>query len=91
MLTIREYDDHHFSLAIWFVMQIIDSRTYAFLDSQTLRERSARDTLFKMGADKFLLHMACDGNQNDRLIWIDSRSALLWINQEENDYGMHWE
>ena len=72
-------------------MQIIASRTYAFLDSQTLLEGLARDTLCRIGGDKFLLHMACDGNQNARLVWIDSRSALLWINQEENDYGMNWE
>jgi len=67
------------------------SRTYAFFDSHTLLEGSARDTLFKVGENDFLLHVATEDSSNDRIVWFDSRSALLWINQEEDDYGMNWE
>ena len=72
-------------------MQIIASRKYAFLDSQTLLEGSARDTLLKISENNFLLHMGLEDSPNDRIVWFDSRSALLWINQEEDDYGMNWE
>ena len=71
-------------------MQVIASRAYAFLNTQTLLEGLARDTLFKISENNFLLHLATEGSQNDRLVWFDSRSALLWINQEENDYGINW-
>ncbi|RTL75070.1 MAG: hypothetical protein EKK35_23640 [Bradyrhizobiaceae bacterium] len=72
-------------------MQLIASRTYPFLDTQSLTEKFARDTLVKIGENTFLLHMAADDSPNDRIIWFDSRAALLWINEEENDYGMSWE
>jgi hypothetical protein len=26
----------------------------------------------------------------DRLIWLDSRSALMWVNASAEDYGMEW-
>lgn len=76
---------------VWFVMQIIGSRTYNFLDSQTLLEVLARDTLFKVGENDFALHMATEDGPNDRIVWLDSRSALLWINEDESDYGINWE
>lgn len=72
-------------------MQIIASRTYNFLDSETLLDGFARDTLFKVSEGNFLLHMAADDSSNDRIVRFDSRSALLWINQDESDYGINWE
>ena len=72
-------------------MQLIVSRTYAFLDSQTLSERLARDALFKISENEFLLHMTPEGSEDDRLLLFDGRSALLWINQEEADYGLNWQ
>jgi hypothetical protein len=26
----------------------------------------------------------------DRLIWLDSRSALMWVSASEEEYGMEW-
>ena len=72
-------------------MQLIVSRTYAFLDSQTLSERLASDALFKISENEFMLHMTSEGSEDDRLLWFDGRSALLWINQEEADYGLNWQ
>ena len=80
---------------IWrhrFVMQLICSRTYPFLDAQTLVERQARDTLVKIGENEFLLHMTSDDDaQRDRLVRFDSRAALVWINQQVDEYGIDWE
>ena len=75
-----------------FVMQLICSRIYPFLDTQTLEERQARDTLLKIGENEFLLHMMSDGGATeDRLRWLDCRAALLWINQEPEEFGVDWE
>ena len=72
-------------------MQFICSRTYPFLDSQTLVERQARDTLLKIGENEFVLHMASDdGVEEERLVWFDCRSALLWISQEAEEYDFDW-
>lgn len=46
----------------YFVMQVIASRKYTFLDSQTLSEELARDTLIKVGENDFALHMASEAS-----------------------------
>jgi hypothetical protein len=71
-------------------MQLINSRTYPFLDGQTLVERMARDSLFRISENEFLLYMtSADGAEEDRLVWLDGRAALLWINQTADEYGMN--
>jgi hypothetical protein len=73
-------------------MQLICSRLYPFLDTQTLVERQARDTLLRVGENEFLLHMTSDdGVQEERLVRLDSRAALVWINQRVDEYGVDWE
>lgn len=72
-------------------MQVIASRKYPFLDSQTLAERQACDTLLRVGENEFLLHMTSENDiEEDRLVWFDGRAALLWINQETEEYGRDW-
>jgi hypothetical protein len=73
------------------IMQLIDSRTYPFLCAQTLAERQARDSLFKISENEFLLHMTSEDDKEDRLFWLDNRAALLWINQTTDEYGIDWE
>ena len=72
-------------------MQLIASRSYPFLDAQTLAERSAQDTLVRVGECEFLLHMTADDGVEERLIRFDCRAALVWISQEEHEYGINWE
>ena len=73
-------------------MQLICFRTYPFLDTQTLEERQARDTLLRIGENEFLLHMTSDDVvQEERLFRFDSRAALVWINQQVDEYGVDWE
>ena len=73
-------------------MQLISSRTYPFLDGQTLVERQARDTLLRIDENEFLLHMMSDDDVGEeRLVWLDCRSALLWISQEAEEYGIDWQ
>jgi PilZ domain len=73
-------------------MQLIVSRTYPFLDTKTLVERQARDTLLRIGENEFILHMTSDGGaEEERLVWFDCRAALLWISQDTDEYGSDWE
>jgi hypothetical protein len=73
-------------------IELLVSRTYPFIDSHALAERQARDTLFRMPDGSFLLHMSASGpTDNDRFVWIDSRSALVWINAAPDEFGMEWE
>jgi hypothetical protein len=72
-------------------MQLISSRTYPYLDTQTLVERQARDTLLRINENEFLLHMTSDDCvEEERLVWFDCRAALLWINQEAEEFGIDW-
>ena len=74
------------------MMLLIDSRTYPFLCAQTLAERQARDSLFKISENEFLLYMSSEHDtEEDRLLWLDNRAALLWINETTDEYGMDWE
>ena len=74
-------------------MQLIASRTYPFLDSLSLEGRIARDCLFKAADGAFLLYMK-SGNgaecEDDRLIRLDFRAALLWLSACEDEYGNEW-
>lgn len=72
-------------------MQLIASRSYPFLDDQTLAERNAHDTLLRVGESEFLLYMTSDNGAEERLIRFDCRAALVWINQEGDEFGANWQ
>ncbi len=74
-------------------MDLLGSRIYPFIDSETLVEHQARDTLFRMTDGTFLLHLSSSGRplDDDRLIRIDSRAALMWINATPDEFGAEWE
>jgi hypothetical protein len=74
-------------------MDLLISRTYPFIDSQSLVEHQARDSLFRFPDGAFLLHLSSSGRplENDRLVWIDCRTALIWINAAPEDFGSEWQ
>jgi hypothetical protein len=73
-------------------IELLVSRTYPFIDSEALAERQARDTLFRMPDGSFVLHLSSNRtDHDDRLVWIDCRSALVWINAAPEEFGMEWE
>jgi hypothetical protein len=74
-------------------MQLVASRSYPFLDSLSLEERTARDCLFRVAGGTFLLYMKTqnDAEESDhRLIHLDCRAALLWLNACEDEFGKEW-
>ncbi|HEY9153916.1 MAG TPA: hypothetical protein VIM69_02225 [Opitutaceae bacterium] len=68
-------------------MKLVATHEYSYLDVQSLDERQARDTLFRYGENCFLLHMTPGEGEKDKILWLDSRAALLWINQTVEEYG----
>ena len=73
-------------------MRLVATRKYSFIAVQTLTECQACDSLFKVAENGFVLHMNSDeASEDERLVWLDSRAALLWINQTTDEYGMNWE
>ena len=74
-------------------MQLLASRTYPFIDSDSLEERQARDSLFRTDNGAFVLHLSSSHTSNDcdRLLWLSGRSALIWINNSTEDFGTEWE
>jgi hypothetical protein len=80
-----------FAWLMRFAMQLLASRTYTFIDSQSLVECQARDTLFRVDGS-FVLHMSSRDrpDDDDRLVWFDSRAALMWINATSDEFGAEW-
>jgi hypothetical protein len=75
-------------------MQMISTRAIAFLDVQSLAPGQAREALFRDGDGSFLLYL-CDGEPwsatEERLILLDPREALIWLNEPAQDHGSFWE
>jgi hypothetical protein len=74
-------------------MQIIASRTYPFIDFESLEEHQARDTLLRTDDGAFVLHLSSSHKPNvgDRLVWANCRAALIWINNTTEDFGAELE
>jgi len=72
-------------------MQLMVSRSYSVIDAQTLAEYVARDALFRTADGSYLLYMA--GRQvesEERILFLDCRDALLWLNETPDARGSYW-
>ena len=74
-------------------MNLLVSRIYPSIDPESLIEYQARDTLLRTADGRFLLHLSSTDRSvdADRLVWIDSRAALIWINATPDQFGVEWE
>ena len=73
-------------------MQLVVSRSYPVIDAQTLAEYVARDALFRTAAGSYLLYMASGRlvEPEERILFLDSRDALLWLNETPDALGSYW-
>jgi hypothetical protein len=73
-------------------MELLVSRTYPLIDSGSLAEHLARDTLLRTDDGAFLLHLSSSDSlvEDDRLVWIDCRTALIWLNAVPEEFGLEW-
>ena len=75
-------------------MQLIASRTIPFVDSNSLEERRAREALFRGDDGRFFLYLTAGDisrGAEERLVSLDPRYALLWINEDDNSIASFWE
>jgi hypothetical protein len=74
-------------------MELISSRTIPFLDSESLVPGQAREALFRADGDSFVLYLA-DGHPSaaseERVIFLDLREALIWLNESAEQHGSFW-
>ena len=76
-----------------FAMELLVSRSYPFIDYDSLEGHQARDSWFRIADGSFMLHLSSTNRpvEDDRLVWIDCRTALLWINATPDEFGAEWE
>ena len=74
-------------------MQMIYSRNIPFIDAQSLAPCQAREALFKDVNNGFILYLS-DGvnssNMEERIIRLEMREALIWLNETSDDVGAFW-
>jgi hypothetical protein len=77
-----------------FDMQMISSRAVGFIDAQSLTSGEAREVLFRDGDGSFLLYLR-DGERasvtQERVMLLDLREALLWLNEAAQEQSSFWE
>ncbi len=75
-------------------MQLIASRIVPSIDSALLEERNAREALLRDRDGEFMLYLSdSDGSPGagERLIRLDFRDALIWLNENTETPGLFWE
>ena len=73
-------------------MQLVSSRIVHFIDSQSLEAGSAREVLFR-NSSGFILHLSDDDDfsvPEERVISLELREALIWLNEGYSDQGSFW-
>ena len=75
-----------------FNMRLISARTIPFLDSHSLAPRQGREALFRTDGDRFVLYLS-DGKSSvaeERVVFLDLREALIWLNEPSEQHGSFW-
>ena len=73
-------------------MQMISSRTIPFIDAQSLAPGQAREALFR-DDNGFILYLSDSvtaSKTEERLIRLEMREALIWLNEPPEDGGAFW-
>ena len=73
-------------------MQLMVSRSYPVIDTQTLTEYVACDALFRTADGSYFLYMASGGHLEgeERILFMDCRDALLWLNEAPDALESYW-
>jgi hypothetical protein len=74
-------------------MQLISSRTVPFPATHPLPNGQAREALFRNDDGRFILYLT-DGSQpapsEERVIFLELREALLWLNEPAQEQRASW-
>lgn len=75
------------------VVQLISSRVIPFIDTQSLSLREAKEALLHDHRKGFILYLSSEGlpfAREERVLFLDLREALIWLNEPAEDQGSFW-
>jgi hypothetical protein len=73
-------------------MELVSSRIVHFIESETLEPGQAREILFRDDGG-FILYLSDSDDSSaseERLISLELREALIWLNEDSLDQGSFW-
>ncbi|MGY3506870.1 hypothetical protein ACVWXP_007443 [Bradyrhizobium sp. USDA 4463] len=74
-------------------MQLVSSRTVSFIDVPSLAACEAKEALFHHDSKGFILYLSGGGRPStseERVIFLELREALVWLNEPPEDQGSFW-
>lgn len=75
-------------------LKLIASRIIPFIDGSSLEQRRAREALFRGDDGGFVLYLSDSDSlsgADERLLALDSRDALIWLNEAAEAGGSFWQ
>ncbi len=71
---------------------MIFSRTIPFLDTDSLATGEAREILFRDADNRFILYLSggMASDAEERVVRLDMREALIWLNETPQDEASFW-
>jgi hypothetical protein len=75
-------------------MRLVVSRLCPFIDSNSLELRNGREALFRQQEGGFILYLSDSdkiASAEERIVRLDARSALLWVNEQPENRGSFWQ
>jgi hypothetical protein len=73
--------------------QLVSSRTISFIDVPSLAIVEAKEALFHDEGKGFLLYLsggALLSAVEERVVFLELREALIWLNEPPEDRGSFW-
>jgi hypothetical protein len=89
-MSIEDTNDHFWGQ----IMHLVFSRICPFIDSQTLEAKNGREALFRQNGGGFILYLSDSEemhNAEERVVHLDARGALIWINEPPESQGSFWQ
>ncbi|MEH2539298.1 hypothetical protein V1278_000150 [Bradyrhizobium sp. AZCC 1577] len=74
-------------------MQLVSSRTISFIDVPSLAVFEAKEALFHDEGKGFLLYLSggeVSSTAKERVVFLELREALIWLNEPPEDRGSFW-
>ena len=69
-------------------MRLLAFREHSIIDYQTMDAYVGHERLFRAAEDRFILYMSSkDHNAEERVVWLSTRDAFVWLNQVPDQYG----
>jgi hypothetical protein len=74
-------------------MQLLVSRKYPVADDQKIVKYVGHERLFRGADGSFLLYLSSAGKPEarERVVWLDAREAITWLNEPPEYFGYFWE